>query len=254
MKKNIGHIWIGPKSAPLNWMQTWRDKHPEAQYTLYDNDFLAQFPFKNRVHIETMMDRRLYNGAADLMRYEILFEHGGLLPGADSICVKNTDLILEGEKCYTVYENEMIRGKLVSPILGAEPGDKFLQTLIDALHEVDPNDLGDPWKYTGNLFCAQMIEQHQPNITIFPSYFFNPLHFTGLLHPDFHEAYAIQLWGSTGNKYTSKQSLRATLVEAVKKKQGKKKLKEIDARTIKKNGTKLEQLLNVNKITISNLF
>ena len=247
MKKNIGHIWIGPKSAPLNWMQTWRDKHPKAQYTLYDNEFLAQFPFKNRDHIETMMDRRLYAGAADLMRYEILFEYGGFLPEADSICVKNTDLLLEGEKCYTVYENEMIRGKLVSPILGSEPGNKFLQILIDALHEVDPNDLGNPWKYTGNLFCAHMIEQHQPEITIFPSYFFNPLHFSGLLHPDFHEAYAIQLWGSTGNKYSSKQSLQATLVEAFKKNQGKKKIKEIDARAITKNRAKLEQLLNVKK-------
>lgn len=68
-------------------MQTWRDKHPEAQYTLYDNNFLDKFPFKNKRHIEVMMERRLYAGAADLVRYEILFECGGFLPGADSIYI-----------------------------------------------------------------------------------------------------------------------------------------------------------------------
>lgn len=141
----------------------------------------------------------------------------------------------------------MVRGKLISPIQGADPGDKFLQLLIDALHEVAPEDLGDPWKYTGNLFCAQMVERHQPEITIFPSYLFNPLHHSGLLHPNFREAYAIQMWGSTLNKYASKQSLRAALVEAYKRKVGKKQIKEIDARTLQENKMQLEQLINSSK-------
>jgi hypothetical protein len=31
--RNLGHIWIGPKVAPEDWMQTWVDKHPEWNYT-----------------------------------------------------------------------------------------------------------------------------------------------------------------------------------------------------------------------------
>jgi len=229
--KQIGHIWIGPHPAPTKWMLSWQRFHPDAPYKLYDNDFILKFKFKNQAHIDEMIDRRHFHGAADLIRYELLYALGGFIPEADSICVKNTDALFSEETCYTVYENEFLRGKLVSPIIASNPNNKFLELLIDQLHEIDPKSLGDPWKSTGNLFCAKMIETHNPKITIFPSFYFNPLHHTGLLHQNYQSAYAIQLWGSTKGTYKS-ATLFTNIREKHKVSRGKKNTKAIDKKTL----------------------
>ena len=81
--KKMAHIWIGPLNPPVEWMNTWKEKHADWEYTLYDNNFLKSFSFKNKKLIEKYYELGLYAGAADLMRYEILYEFGGcILPGA----------------------------------------------------------------------------------------------------------------------------------------------------------------------------
>lgn len=104
--KRLGHIWIGPNPAPKEWMQTWVDKHPGWEYTLYDNEFLQNGTFRTAPQIKEYMERGSYAGAADLLRYEILFERGGYLAGADSICFKPIDeLLSDSSALYTIYEN-----------------------------------------------------------------------------------------------------------------------------------------------------
>ncbi|MEJ5150560.1 glycosyltransferase family 32 protein [Comamonas sp. MYb396] len=199
--KNLGHIWIGPRPAPLEWMNTWRDHHPDWSYTLYDNDFLSNFHFQTQKQIEEYLKRGQYAGVADLMRLEILYENGGLLAPADSICLRNTQNLFPQKRAYTVYENEFVRGELVSPIQACEPGNEFVKTLIEQLKSTDPNDLDEPWISTGNLFMAQMIKKLNPEITIFPSQILIPIHFTGVLYEGSDKPYAIQLFSTTQNTY-----------------------------------------------------
>lgn len=199
--KNLGHIWIGPNPAPTNWFKTWIDKHPDWNYRIYDNDFLKNFPFKNKKLIDFYLDLQWYAGAADLMRYEILYKFGGFIPGADSICYHNTEELFTESCAYTVYENEFIRGKLVSPILACEPNNPFVKKIIDKLSELKTEQLDDPWRTTGNLFVAQMIEQEKPNIIVFPSHYFIPVHYTGVVYKGDDKVYCKQLFGSTRNIY-----------------------------------------------------
>ncbi|QDC10170.1 hypothetical protein FHY55_13340 [Oceanicola sp. D3] len=245
--ERLGHIWIGPKPVPEKWLRTWREKHPRAAYTLYDNDFLDRFPFKCRAQIDAMLERRSYPGVADLMRYEILAEFGGLLPGADSICLRSTDGLFERECAYTVYENELLRGRLVSPILACEPGNPFVVALVERLAETDPDQLGMPWVATGNLFCTRMIEELNPDIEVFPSYFFNPLHYTGVLDPDAKQAYALQVWGSTVDAYkdASQRGLSgwwARRAERRARRRGAQVLNEIERRNMRQKMAEMERL------------
>lgn len=119
--KKLGHIWIGPHEAPYEWFQTWIDKHPEWDYQLYDNEFLKTHTFRTQHLIDFYWSLDLYAGVSDLMRLEILYEYGGFIPEADTICYHNTDELFVNKCPYTVYENEFLRGKLVSPILAAPP-------------------------------------------------------------------------------------------------------------------------------------
>jgi mannosyltransferase OCH1-like enzyme len=200
--RNLGHIWIGPKVAPEDWMQTWVDKHPEWNYTRYGNDFLRDGKFKTQPQIDEYMKRGWYAGAADLLRYEILYEHGGYIAGADSICVQPIDDLFEdwGE-LYTVYENEFLRGQLVAPIVAAAPNHPFLKEIIDRLSKIPPQQLDQPWRQTGNLFVAELIEELRPEIVIWPSHTLIPEHFLGRKYTGSGKVYAHQKFGETTGAY-----------------------------------------------------
>ena len=198
--KILWHIWIGPNPAPVKWMQTWRDKHPEWDYILFDNTALSNKKFYNQHLIDEYMARGKYNGVADLIRYELLYEHGGFMPEADAICLENTNELWnkDTDTCYTVYENETIRPSYVSPIYACNPGNKFLKNIIDELHGKTKLK-SKVYQSTGNLFLAEMIEKYKPSIKIFPSHYFIPSHYTTpntrYTGPD--KIYAEQFWGST---------------------------------------------------------
>ena len=199
--KKLGHIWIGPYDPPLDWMKTWIDKHPYWEYTLYDNNYLENTKFKTQRQIEEYLNRGEYSGVADLMRYEILYEKGGFIANTDSICYHCTDELFDKPCAYTVYENEFLKGQLVSPIMACEPGNEFVGNIIETLSKVEPSDLDRPWKSTGNLFMARMIRDQKPEIIIFPSHYFIPVHFEGEFYTGEEKVYAKELFGSTRNSY-----------------------------------------------------
>lgn len=208
----ITQIWIGHRPPPLHWMDTWKQKHPHWTYTIFDNSHFNSTTFHNQHLIDEYMDRRIYAGACDLIRYELLYTYGGFIPPSDSICLENTDelWVEDPTVCYTVYENELLEDKKgwVSPIYASNPKNKFVGQIIDHLHTLQPNQLSDkPYETTGNLFLKNFIEQTNPDIKIFPWYTFIPNH--PQLHPPnqgqgWHEnysgpnkVYADQQWYST---------------------------------------------------------
>ncbi|SLN29017.1 hypothetical protein ROA7450_01225 [Roseovarius albus] len=231
--KLMSHIWIGPKPAPIEWMQTWQEKHPDWDYRIYDNDYLERTSFKTQRLIDFYLDVAMYAGVADLMRYEILFEHGGYLAPADCICLHPIDELLNGAKAHTVYENEMIRGKLVSPILACEPGNEFVGQLIDRLCTVTADELVHPWISTGNLFVAKMIEELQPDIEILPSHTMIPVHHTGIVYEGADKVYAMQTFGSTRSAYgKEKKHKRLSFAERRAKKERQKRIDAFNDRCV----------------------
>jgi mannosyltransferase OCH1-like enzyme len=210
--KNMVHIWVGPKSAPTKWMNTWKEKHPDWSYWVFTDAMLHEklSTFKNKHLIEEYYQRGKFNGVADLVRYELLYEIGGFIPPADSACLHNTEELFTSPEdyCYSVYENEKLRPGFISPIMAANPNDDFVKTLIDTLYEVDPKDLKDEvWKSTGNEWLSHMTPKHNPKITIWPSYTLIPKHYEqrSKRYNGPGKIYADQFWGSTngGSDYAS---------------------------------------------------
>ena len=206
----LWQIWIGPKPAPTQWMNTWPKHHPNWDYKIIDNTVLENKQFHNRHLIDaylnlTRVDK--YAGAADLIRYEMLYEHGGFMPGADAVCVNNTDelWIMDADYCYSVYENEQIRPGFISPIYACNPKNSFVEKIIDRLHSVSLDTLRnkEAWQVTGNEFLANFVKEISPKIKIFPSHFFIPEHFSDptsrYTGPD--KIYAEQNWGTTKQNY-----------------------------------------------------
>lgn len=198
-------------------MQSWIERHPAWDYTRYGNDFLREGKFRTRRQIDEYMKRGWYAGAADLLRFEILFEKGGYIAGADSICVHPVDELFEDDgTLYTVYENEFMRGQLVAPIVAAAPGHPFLDLVIETLQATPPEELDHPWRQTGNLFIAELIEKHRPDIVIWPSHVLIPEHFTGRKYSGQGRIYAHQKFGETLGAYEF-DSVLARLAELPRK-------------------------------------
>lgn len=202
--KKLAHIWIGPLKPPKSWMQTWPHHHQDWDYKIYGNDELNSRQWQCQPLIDEYMRRGEYCGVADIMRYEILLEQGGHVAHADTVCLRNMDHLFPDAHAYTVYENEFLRGKLVMPVLACDPGNPFVQSIVDLLKRKPPELLLEPWKSTGNMFVARLIETLDPEITIFPAYYMNPEHFDGLLYDGAGPIYSKEMFGTTRNRYAGK--------------------------------------------------
>lgn len=242
--KELSHIWIGPLPAPKQWMDTWKDKHPEWNYTLYDNKFLKEFDFKTHKQLKEYWKRGQFAGVADLMRLEILYEWGGFMPGADSICFENTTELFQDTEICTIYENEFLRGRLVSPIQAAIPKHDFIGEMIERLSKVKISDLDEPWISTGNWFTAEIIDEMKPNIKIFPSHYFIPVHYTGHTYSGNEKIYAQQLFGSTNTLISKPEYPSLNIIEKFQYFLDKRKSKKYNSMQIKKLNARKKYLID----------
>ena len=195
--KLLHTTWIGPKPPPMKWINTWRDKHPDWEHILWDNNKVFGRHWRNQKHIDFYRQRQIWHGVADLVRYEVLFEMGGFNPGADSLCFHNIEELLQDPAydAYSVYENEKVRPGLVSPLHGATQGNQFAKILIDTLNRRPK--VGKPWKTTGNGLMKELIAKtNYPRLKIWPSHYFIPVHYTGESYHGTDKVYAQHIFVS----------------------------------------------------------
>lgn len=192
--KILHRIWVGPHKRPTEWMDTWKEKHPDWEFKTWDNDSVKGF-IKQK-EIDDCINKGLYHGAADIIRYEVLYKYGGVIAPADSICLHPIDELLEIEEdAFCCYQHEIKRPGLLSPHLGTTKGNKLMAELIDRI----PKDIGTPWIQTGNKLLTDVVEELNYPIKIYPSHYFIPIYNDGSKQEG--KAYAEHLWGTTRNIY-----------------------------------------------------
>jgi mannosyltransferase OCH1-like enzyme len=200
--KNLFQIWIGPSRPPLKWMDTWKMIHPDWNYILVDNEYISKFEFENIEAINHLINEKKYDGASDIIRYELLYKYGGFLPCSDAICIKNVDELFIGddiEMLYVVHENEISRPDMFLPVYASTPKHPFLRVLIDEIKKIPISSLRNPYVSVGNFLVSKhLYKKDVPNVKKFPSHYFVPTHFTtGMVYNGDGKVYAHQMFGST---------------------------------------------------------
>ncbi|MDQ0316410.1 hypothetical protein [Amorphus orientalis] len=161
---------------------------------------------------------------ADIIRYEILYEEGGYMPGADSVCLRSIDeddpfhgdielfalntghlytehhvalLAKIGTREPTAHERLLLArydAENAAPVMAAAKGIPFLRHCIDELAALSPADLGEAVDTTGNVFMGRMLKRYPPeNARILP-----------YLHAedrDPNEWHSVHYSGTTRNRY-----------------------------------------------------
>ena len=147
------------------------------------------------------------NGKADILRWEILYEYGGFFLDADSICIEPFDENILNVPCFAGWEHEQARpGLIATGTMGFPPKHPLVKRAIDWIqqNEVSNRATGKrAWLTVGPMLLTNMynVAGAVKDLTIFPSYYFLPIHCTGLEYTGHGKVYAYQAWGSTKQNY-----------------------------------------------------
>jgi hypothetical protein len=206
--KIIHQIWIGDKPAPNNWMNSWKNKHQEWKYILWDNEKIKTLDIINKKQFNFYWNQKRWHGVSDILRYEILYKFGGVMPEGDHECINPIDELFNEGDCFAVVNdcgkfNDPVdltfKDANISPLLACNQGNKFAKILIDEIGKKER--LGKPWIFTGNNLMKEMILLHKPEIKIFPSFYFVPEYQNGNRYQGNHKIYAEHHWGTTRKCY-----------------------------------------------------
>lgn len=209
--KIIHQLWIGPKPAPTKLMDTWRDKHPDFEYIRWSEDEIKKrglhLSCQNRVD-----EMEEINGKADIIRWEILYHYGGVFIDADCICIEPFYDLLKDVKAFCGWENEQCReGLRATGTMAFPPRHPLVRECIEWIQQNDCSVQRTgvrAWMSVGPLLLTKMLATNKYNdVTVYPSYYFLPEHFTGLEYNGHGRVFAFQEWGSTRQSIEQMNSL-----------------------------------------------
>jgi len=241
LPKILHQIWLGPKQRPTD-MDSWREKHEALgwKYKLWTEEDLAA----KVAHVDTCIAKPqggptgsykpvgclcprtrnielrhwplfeafhdVYHAQADILRYEILQQFGGIYIDADTTCVQPLD-----DRFLTVEEGvwasaENTQGLLANGFMGARAQHPLLSAILDDLGKIDVAAIasearaelyGAAWVLTGPCCLSEVVKATQIPIRVWPEHYFVPEHHDGTKYEGDGPVFGRHWWGTTFRRY-----------------------------------------------------
>lgn len=211
--KIIHQIWLKetekevPTSPPLELMNQWKEKHPDFEYILWDENEIERRGIVFQLQDKIDKVKSVYN-KVDMIRWEILQQYGGIFIDPDIACIENISylLTLKPGEGFASFENEKSRGPgfmnfkygLISVGVIGLPKDHIIsRTAIEVIQE-DKNSYEflkhNSWLILGTGLLSKICTNiENPYIKIYPSYFFYPIHYAGSRYDGHGKIYGVHL-------------------------------------------------------------
>jgi len=218
--KIIHQIWIGPKPCPYLLIHSWKIKNPDFQHILWTEQELENqgIQFEAQERIDMISE---YCGKTDIMRLELLYRFGGIFIDADSICIEPIGPLFDeisssGKTGFATYENENTRkGLVANGNLAIIPKHPLLREMLDWILSdtaILPIQTLKSWVSVGPVLLTNTLKSGvYSDFAVLPSYYFLPIHFTGVKYSGHSRVYAHQLWGTNFNFYDTLESIPLTI-------------------------------------------
>jgi mannosyltransferase OCH1-like enzyme len=142
----IHFIWIGSAVPPKiqTIIDTWKVFHPGWIIKTWQDDQINTFPWqpKQRAAFDEALKAKCWAEAADIWRYNILYEEGGIYSDTDVVCVKPFhELISNGVTFFAGQETNENRGRdgykepfyICNALIGAAKHSPVMKRCLDAL-------------------------------------------------------------------------------------------------------------------------
>jgi mannosyltransferase OCH1-like enzyme len=200
--------------CPHNCIDSWRELHPDFEIRLWGNADWKERPWRTRHHMDAIAATGQLCGVADLMRWEILMDEGGMVLDADSICLSRIPDWMFECTAFASWENELARpGLLTNGFFAAHPGDPLVANLLETF--VNTDNLATryiwyklkhkklaSWRTTGPQALTEAYRAMKYSaLTVLPSHFFTPKHYSGLRYDGCGPVICQQLFASTGSSH-----------------------------------------------------
>ena len=208
--KIIHQIWIGPRPPPIKLMNTWKEKHPDFEYKIWNEENLKgeSLELWDKINeIETLP------GKCDIIRLELLYKYGGVYIDADSLCFEKLNDNLFNYGSFFGYENEKLRpGLLSNGNMGFRKKHPLVKNMLNFIknNDVSLKKTGKmAWEIVGPMLLTSCYHSYpeKNNIIILPSHYFLPHHYTGYKYNKHGKVYAYQEWANTKSSYDNINNL-----------------------------------------------
>jgi mannosyltransferase OCH1-like enzyme len=126
-------IWLNNNSLSITAqknIQQWKKFHPNWQIRLWtqENIYNNDLTIYNKARLEN--SARGGRQASDILRYEIIYQYGGIYADIDFEPLKNIEALLHGVDAFVAYESEYF---ICNGIFGAIPGHELTERLVTQL-------------------------------------------------------------------------------------------------------------------------
>lgn len=202
---DIHAIWLGAAMPDqlAAYLETWRRHHPAWGVRVWSSP--DELELRNRGLIDKAPsltpEASIPQFISDVMRYEILEQHGGVYVDCDMECLRPIDLLVEDVECFAAWE---LQDRWIgNAILGAAPGALFMQRLIEMLPwSVESNRRKRPNISTGPQFLTRQYRGHEEELTVLPQAWCYPAawHEFQRSTEDFPRAWTKHHWGNARRK------------------------------------------------------
>jgi mannosyltransferase OCH1-like enzyme len=174
--KIIHQIWLGPNEIPerlLSYRTVWKELHPDWEFWCWrDKDVPELVNQKLYDYVDT------YSGRSDVLRYEIIYKHGGVYVDMDYMPFKNIEPVIKDLDFFInadVVENwhEKCPNYFNASLYGAVPKHPLSEKLITNLPQwvMSQDHWADPCKQTGPLYTSYLFRNE--DIVVLPPKTFN---------------------------------------------------------------------------------
>ncbi len=186
--KKIHQIWIGPKKRPDIWMDGVKKFANDFgyEYVLWDDQKVSEINLINR---EWFNKEQTYHGKCDILRYEILYQQGGIYIDADMAIVNSTklEILIKEFNRDSGFGFEIDNQLVCNAVILAIKGSKFMLKCIEEIPKRNFNLL--PWQSTGPQLITDLSIRYQKEIPLvfYKSTIFYPRRWHGIQDIHMHE-------------------------------------------------------------------
>ena len=201
--KIIHQVWVGPIPKPP-FLGSWAENHPNFEYKLWTVPEIDEFmPLKNQHLFDDFANSKEFgniSGLVDILRYEILYEYGGIYVDGDIECLRPLEgEFLEGD-FFVSYVLDKVENTLSNAVIGCSKGHPIMKELIDDLHK-EECVTDTPNKFSGSLRLTKIIDNKK--IVKLPAHYFHPVHYSGAQYKGKFQPFGFHHWMTAKRAFNS---------------------------------------------------
>ncbi|MDR3646409.1 MAG: glycosyltransferase [Candidatus Babeliales bacterium] len=174
--KKIHQIWLGSQ-LPARYNEltaSWKNHHPDWEYKLWTDNDIESFNLYNK---DLYAKTTNYGEKSDILRYEILYRHGGIYADCDFECLKPHDELSNYCDFYAGlgYAPDPI---ILCGLIGSVPNHPILKACIENMkRDIQGKESFDDILKRSSVFHFTdcFFKHYTQNSIAFPVTFFYPL-------------------------------------------------------------------------------